>query len=281
MNTASHASNEADAACEKARGHMDSYLSRELPQETSREVERHLESCPQCAAELETRARVRAQLKAAVRATPVPVGLEAKVRRVVNTKVSRPRTGLWAVAAAATVIVCAALVGLLRERTNPEQAILNKTSGRLAAVLNVGLRDHLHCAVFRKYSKQPVAARQMAAELGPEFAGLVPLVQAKLPGDFRVIQGHHCSVGGRQYTHLIISGGAGGGKLVSLVLTRKLSGEWLSGGIYQAGVDRFQVVGFESHDYLAYVVSDLDAQQTLQLAANMAPTLREYLAHAG
>jgi ABC-type glutathione transport system ATPase component len=45
-------------------------------------------------------------------------------------------------------------------------------------------------------------------------------------------------------------------------------------------VDRFQVVGFESHDYLAYVISDLDAQQNLQLAANLAPTLREYLAHA-
>jgi hypothetical protein len=43
-------------------------------------------------------------------------------------------------------------------------------------------------------------------------------------------------------------------------------------------VDRFQVVGFESHDYLAYVISDLDAQQNLQLAADLAPALREYLA---
>jgi hypothetical protein len=60
-----------------------------------------------------------------------------------------------------------------------------------------------------------------------------------------------------------------------VVLTRKRSGESLSGGIHQAGVDRFQVVGFESHDYLAYVISDLDAQQNLQWAANLAPTLRE------
>ena len=180
------------AVCENLRGHLDAYLSRELSQETSREVERHLEICPQCAAEFETRARIRAQLQAAVRSTPVPPNLEAKVRRVLNAKVSRPRTGLWAVAAAAAVIVCVTLVGLLRERANPEQAILRKTSGRLAAVLNVGLRDHLHCAVFRKYSKQPVAARQMDADLGPEFAALVPLVQAKLPRDFRVIQGHSC-----------------------------------------------------------------------------------------
>jgi anti-sigma factor RsiW len=265
-------------ACENMREHLDAYLSRELPEETSREVQRHLESCALCAAELETRARVRAQLRAAVRATPIPIHLESKVKRSVRGRLARPRTGLWAVAAAALVIICVALVHQLRVASNPEEAILRKTSGRLAAVLNVGLRDHLHCAVFRKYSKQPEAAREMAAELGPSFADLVPLVQAKLPGNFRIIQGHRCDAGGRQYTHLIIAGGAGGGKIVSVILTRRQPGESLMGGIHQAGVDRFQVVGFESHDYLAYVISDLDAQQNLQLAADLAPALREYLA---
>ena len=267
-----------DSACQPVRAQLDAYLSRELPDETIRELERHLGSCPQCAAELEARARLRTQLQTAVRATPVPGGLEANVRRVVHDTAPRPRTGLWAVAAAAAVILCAVLVNILRVQMNPEEAILRKNSGRLAAVLNVGLRDHLHCAVFRKYSKQPEAAPQMAADLGPEFAGLTPLVQAKLPADFRVIQGHHCEAGGRQYTHFIIAGGAGGGKIVSLILTHRQPGESLSAGIYQAGVDRFQVVGFESHDYLAYVISDLDAQQNLQWAGNLAPTLREYLA---
>jgi anti-sigma factor (TIGR02949 family) len=267
-----------DAGCATARANLDAFLSRELPDQTSREVQRHLEICPQCAAELETRARVRTQLQAAVRATPVPVGLEGNVRRAVRGAVqsgaSRPRSGLWAVAAAAAVILCVALASRLRVQSNPEETILRKTSGRLAAVLNVGLRDHLHCAVFRKYSKQPVAGAQMAADLGPEFAGLVPLIQAKLPADFRVIQGHHCVAGGRQYTHLII---AGDGKIVSVVLTPRQPGESLNGGIHQAGVDRFQVVGFESHNYLAYVISDMDAQQNLRWAANLAPALREYL----
>ncbi|HXM39773.1 MAG TPA: hypothetical protein VN924_00890, partial [Bryobacteraceae bacterium] len=233
-----------------------------------------------CAAELETRARIRAQLQTAVRAAPLPLDLEAKVRRAVRRSVNapRPRTGLWAVAAAVLVIVCVSLANRLRLDSNPEEAILRKTSGRLAAVLNVGLRDHLHCAVFRKYSKQPEAAREMAADLGPGFADLAPLVQAKLTGDFRIIQAHHCNAGGREYTHFIITGGAGGGKIVSLVLTRRQPGERLIGGIHQAGVDRFQVVGFESRDYLAYVISDLDAQQNLQLAATLAPTVREYLA---
>jgi anti-sigma factor (TIGR02949 family) len=268
-----------NTACDKVRDHLDAYLSRELPEETSREVQHHLDACPQCAAELETRARIRTQLQDAVRATPVPAGFEVRVRRALNQTAPRPRTGLWAVAAAAAVILCVFLVNLLRNQANPEQAILRKASGRLTAVLNVGLRDHLHCAVFRKYSKQPLAASQMAADLGPGFADLLPRIQAKLPGDLRVIQAHHCEAGGRQYTHFIIAGvGRDNGKIVSLILTRREPGESLAGGIDQTGVDRFQVVGFESHDYLAYVISDMDAQQSLQLAASLAPTVREYLA---
>jgi hypothetical protein len=119
----------------------------------------------------------------------------------------------------------------------------------------------------------------MAKDLGPEFAGLVPLIQAKLPAHFQIIQAHLCKVAGREYTHFIIYGD---GKLVSLILTRTIPGEWLSDSIHQAGVDRFQVVGFESHDHLAYLISDMDAQQNLQWAANLAPTVRQYLAeHAG
>ena len=261
--------------CDMARAQLDAYLSRELPEEAAREVRRHLENCPQCAAELAARATLRAQLQAAVRASTVPAGLDARIRRAVRSdRPVRPRTGLWAVVAAAAVILCVFLGNQLRIRMNPEQAILRKASGPLAAILKVGLRDHLQCAVFRKYSKQPLPASQMAADLGPA-APLVPLVQAKLPHDFQVIQGHHCSAGGRQYTHLIMAGA--GGKMVSLILTRKQPGESLAGGIYQQGVDRFQVVGFESHGYLAYVISDLDAQQNLQWAASLAPALREYL----
>ncbi len=268
-----------DAACETVRAQMDAYLSNELPAPGGREIAHHLEGCSTCQAELATRTRVRAQLQDAVRATPVPDRLEDKIRRAVRGRHARPRTGLWAVAAAAAVILCAILIGLWRAQPSPEEAILRKTAGPLAAVLNVGLRDHLQCAVFRKYSKQPVPAAQMAAELGPGFADLAPLLAAKLPADFRIIQAHHCSAGRRQYTHFIIAGSRG--KLVSLILTRKQSGEWLSAGIHQAGVDRFQVAAFESQDFLDYVISDLDAEQDLRWAANLAPTVREYLAAHG
>jgi len=261
------------APCRELHVHLDGYLSSELPEQIRLEVQRHLESCPQCTAELAARTRLRAQLQTAVRATAVPSGLEANVRRALQH--SRPRTGLWAVAAAAAVVIGVALAGLWRTPSNPEDAILRKTPGRMATLFNVGLRDHLQCAVFRNYSKQPIPATEMAADLGPEFTPLAPLIQAKLPAGFRIIQAHLCSAAGRQYTHFIIYGG---GKLVSVILTRRRPNEVLGDGIHQTGVDRFQVVGFETGGYLAYVISDLDAGQNLQWAANLAPTLREYLA---
>jgi hypothetical protein len=47
-------------------------------------------------------------------------------------------------------------------------------------------------------------------------------------------------------------------------------------------VDRFQVVGFMSRDYLVYVISDLDASRNLQLEAILAPLVRGYVAaHEG
>jgi hypothetical protein len=261
-----------DAACGKARGYLDSYLSNELLVETNHEVLRHLEGCPKCTAELGTRARVRSGLQAAVRGTPVPEGLEARVQRAVRAQSRRTVAGWYTMAVAAMVIIGLAIVSLTRTKPGQEEAILNKASGRLAVMLNVGLRDHLHCAVFRKYDKA-------AVQLSPEIMDLARLVKVKLPGDFRVIQGHRCTAAGREYVHLIMTRGD---KVLSLLLTRKRPGESLSGGVYQEGVDRFQVVGFESHDYLVYIISDLDAQQNLQLAANIAPAVREYLAaHAG
>lgn len=272
--------NFGEAACEKIRGYLDSYLSNELLVETNHEVLRHLEGCPRCSAELNTRARVRTQLQGAVRNMAVPPDLQAKVQRAVRGQSRRTRAGLYTLAAAAIVIICLAILNLTRTKRTPEEAILQKTSGRLAVLLNVGLRDHLHCTVFRKYSKQPETLEQMAAHLGPEFAGLAPVVKAKLPGDFHIVQGHRCRAGDRRYVHFIMEGGDH--KLLSLILTQRQPGESLSGGIYQQGVERYQVVGFESHAYLVYIISDLDPQRNLQMAANLAPAVRAYLAaHAG
>jgi Putative zinc-finger len=262
------------AACERIRGHLDSYISNELLIETRHDVRQHLEACPHCTAELHARTGVRARLQAAVHSTPVPDGLRDKVRRAVGSSRRSTNLGLYLMAAAAVFLLCVALVARIRAHANPEDAILRKATGHLAPVLNVGLRDHLHCAIFRKYSKQPETASQMAGQLGPDFAGLAGVLRSQLPGDFVILEGHHCTAGNRQYVHFIVQRG---GHLLSVILTRARPDESLGGGLYQEGVDRYQVVGFESNGYLAYVISDLDVQDNLQLAATLAPALRAYL----
>ena len=261
--------------CEQIRALLDSYLDNTLPPESRQEVDRHIQTCPQCAALFAGAARARSHLRDAVLATPLPPGMETRVLAAVRGERSRPRTGLWAVAAAAAIVAVVFLIGVLRKPVSPEDAILRKTSGPYAAIFNVGLLDHLNCAFFRKYPKVPAPSAQLVADLGSSFGDLLPAVQSHLPAGFFIVEAHHCAVRGRAYTHFIISDGA---KLASLILTRPRHGEWLNDGLYQTGVDRFQIVGFESHDYLAYLVSDLEPQQSLQWAANLAPAVRQYLA---
>ncbi len=263
--------------CGKIREWLDAYISRELPPESVQQVAAHLRECPACAAEYDELVRLRSRLRDAVRATPVPPRLETRVRSTFAGERARPRTGVWAVVAAAAVIVCAVMIQQLTVVHDPEQAILHKASGRLAAIVRAGLRDHLECAVFRKYPRTPDPAAEMTAELGHEFADLLPLVSQKLWGDYRVIQAHICEAGGRHFTHFIIVGGPHASKTISVLLTRKEPGESVTEGIYQTGVDRFQVVTFQSHDYIAYVISDMDPQNNLQLAATLAPALRKFL----
>ncbi len=263
-----------DTPCEKTRRLLDSYLSNELMVETNHEVLRHLEGCPECAAELQTRARVRSHLKAAVQATSLPADLGSRILRTVRSR-RPPALERYMLVAAAVLLVCAGSLFVWGRGPGQERALLRQASVRMAAVLNVGLRDHLHCAVFRRYSKRPEDVGHMNAQLGPQYAGLVPLVKAHLRVGYQILQGHRCTAGGREYIHLIL---AGDGKLASVIVTRKRLGESFNGGVSQSGVDRYQVVGFDTPEYLVYVVSDLPAQQNLQMAASLAPSLREYLA---
>jgi hypothetical protein len=155
----------------------------------------------------------------------------------------------------------------------------------LAAVLKVGLGDHIHCSIFRKYPKDPPALEQMQAELGPAYAGLLPAVRAAVPDGYRIIMAHQCSYAGRNFIHLTFEKGGG---LLSLVIARKEAGESLSGlspvsqpsGIpmYQSAAGRFQVAGFDAGSFLAYyVVSDLKGTANLHIAANLAPAVRTFL----
>jgi anti-sigma factor (TIGR02949 family) len=284
-----------EGGCEKIRKYLDSYVSNELLVETNHDVLRHIENCTTCAAELDARTRVRTRLKAAVKNQSVPPELQVRIREHIHR--GRPHSWAgagwvrWAGAIAAVVLVCAGLwVNYSGERRiavtdRPAQnAYIQRISARMAAVLKVGLGDHIHCAVFRKYPKNPPSLEQMEADLGPAYQGLLPVVRGAVPDGYRVVMAHQCTYAGRKFIHFTFEKG---GDLISLVISRRNAGESMEGlapagepsgmPIYQSAAGRYQVAGFEAGGYLAYVVSDLKGHANLQVAAELGPNVREFL----
>ena len=47
--------------------------------------------------------------------------------------------------------------------------------------------------------------------------------------------------------------------------------------VYRTSSESYQVAGFESENYLAFVVSDLRGEMNLQIAAALAPGVRQLL----
>ena len=264
-----------EGACGKMRRYLDSYVSNELLVETNHEVLRHIESCPACAAEVKMLTQLRGRVKSAVEAQTVPPELQVRIRERIR---GRQSTGWlaadwtrWFAVAAATLLVCAAVwwrsagEKLPALTDGPAQgAYIQRVSASLSAVLKVGLGDHIHCAIFRKYPKNPPTPQEMEGKLGPSYQGLLPVVNAAAPAGYRVIMAHQCSYSGRKFVHLTLENN---GDLLSLVIARKEPGDSLEGlspateasgvSIYQSAAGRYQVAGFAAGDFLAYVVSDL------------------------
>lgn len=289
-----------EGACENTRKYLDSYISNELMVETNQDVLRHVESCPACAAELETRTRLRSRLKAAVNAQSVPPEFQVRIREQIRNHRSPGWPGFswlragWprvAMATAASLLVCAGIwVNYSWERMPPisdrpaQNAYIKKVSTTLAAVLKVGLGDHIHCSIFRKYPKDAPPVEKMEADLGPEYKGLLPVVRAAVPEGYRVVMAHRCGYAGRKFIHLTFENNGG---LLSLVVARKEDGESLASlapsaepsgvPIYQSAAGRYQVAGFEAGNFFAYVVSELKNKANLQIASSVAPGVREFL----
>jgi len=156
---------------------------------------------------------------------------------------------------------------------------------RLPRIETVGLADHLHCAVFRRFPQEYPAEAVAVQQLGPQFVQLVSMVKERMLGEYRVVMAHRCSYAGRHYVHFVLKSDS---KLLSLVITEKQPGESFSEmeassgsevsvPVYEVAAKRFQVAGFESQGYLAFIVSDLDRKNNLQIAENLAPLVAGFL----
>jgi hypothetical protein len=157
----------------------------------------------------------------------------------------------------------------------------------MAAVLKVGLGDHVHCAVFRKKSKTVPAVAEMEKDLGPAFQGLLPVVNAAIPEGYRIVMAHQCDYLKRHFVHLTLENN---GSLLSLVIARKQDGESFEGlapaptqgaiPMYESAAGSYQVAAFDAGNFFAYVVSDLNGRTNLQIASVLAPGVRDLLMKA-
>lgn len=271
--------------CERTRRQLDAYVSNELLVETASEVARHLAICPACSRELESRMRVREALRRAVLARPVPESLRAEVhRRLLQASPApfwRGSAARWATALAGIVLVSLSVLA------TGHWLKLRRGEQMLAAILKLGVSDHLECAIKgHNYPQVANSADQIRKKLGPQYAGLLQVVDERAPG-FQVLEGHVCSIAGspRKYVHFIARGK---GTILSVILTLR-EGESLppgkfpmlgaSGGVelYPARLEGMDVVGFESNEYFGFVVSDLGQEEMVQIAAAIAPALRNAL----
>ncbi|HXG65759.1 MAG TPA: zf-HC2 domain-containing protein [Blastocatellia bacterium] len=278
-------------SCRKVREYLDAYLDNELLVETSQEVAKHLEECPACSGALEARARVKSALKSAISRDAAPPVLQDKIRARLRRET--PGTGSqWTrmLSAAAAIIAIVGAWGVYQwwigRQAPAPSAPAQALAGPGAEVFQVGLGNHVHCALDRGFADRQFTPEEMTTKLGPEFAGLVALVKGKLPAAYRVTVGHRCRFEGREFVHLILKSD---GSVASLALTRK-NGEAFSRStlatvmevagtpIYQTRAGELDVVGFETRDHLAFVVSNLPRADNLTIAASLAPSVRDFLA---
>jgi len=231
------------------------------------------------------------RLRSAVQSVPVPPFLEARIRNHIRTAKPSlrwlPRLVPVTVAAAAVFgFVIAYQLGHLRLTVRSQESYIASVSTQIATLMRVGLGDHIHCSVFRKYPKNPPTTEEFVEKMNPQYVGLIPIVRSQVPDDYRMMLAHECRYHGRKFVHLSLMNDS---NMLSLVITRKAAGEsfttedmlpaLVQSGIpmYQTGVQRFQMTAFETRDYLVYFISDLGKQQNTDLMLALGPRVKDFL----
>lgn len=282
--------------CAETLRRLDRYMDEELDPTGEAGVGNHLESCPACRQELELRRRLRIRLKNAVDNSGSAPYLGTRVLASARASGQKQGWSAWRrqlAGAAAAAILAVGLTSVAYERGHlrltpgMRESYIAAISNRIPSILRVGLGDHVHCSVFRKFPKNPPAIAEMSESLGQEYRPLLEVVRAQVPDGFQIVMAHECSYHGRRFVHLTLKGDSG---LVSLVITRKQAGESFKDSelqsVFEAGglpvfpgrVQRFGISGFETGSHLAYLVSDLPDQSHSDLMLALAPGVHSVLA---
>ncbi len=274
--------------CKKINSYLDAYLDDELPSETHQEVLRHLESCPACGLEFAARERVKNALRQAIKKDVAPFALQQRIQKNLRKKSadSPLKLSRWVLAVAATLILGVMGLGVFKAIQSNRQSSSSLELARLQdhAVLQVGLGNHTHCAIDKGLANKHFTEAEMNTRLG-EFAGLVAQVKTQIPPTYEVVVGHRCKFNDRPFVHLILKDKE---KVVSVTLTTKNDEAFSNGALatrmqtagialHEARFDEYEVAGFEHNGYLAFVTSNLEKQENLELASSLAPMVQDFL----
>jgi hypothetical protein len=241
----------------------------------------------------EQEAALTVRLRNAAKSVQTPPFMEARIRAAIHSEPRTRRATGWRVVftTAAALVLCAISAleyehGALRFNRVSQDAYIASISAYVPRILRVGLGDHVHCAVYRKYPEHPENVQQMLVDLGPQFAPLLPTVRNRVPENLPLVMAHRCTYGHRQFVHFTFRDSD---RLLSLVISKKQDGESLSGSelgqaltesgipIYRSEAQRFQIAAFNAGEYFAYVISDLSTAQNSQIAAALSPDVRSFL----
>jgi len=284
--------------CEKSRENLDAYISGELLIETNQDVLQHLENCTVCCDSVLVRLRLKDRLKQTVSATPVPSDLrdrlETAIRRQASSRQGRAVWPHWSLAAA-VLLVLGLTVSALRlvNLRSPSAEITLATrdltvSEQAAALLKIGISDHIHCVMESRSDEEFLTSEQIAQEMGPHYQGLIPAVRKELPEGFFISTGHRCAVGEREFVHMVLKHGDA---IVSVAITENTGPGFPAGdsnvsSVEAAGIalhrdqlQSLQAIGFQAKGHLAFVVSSLGHEENLQIAARLAPPVSRFLEH--
>ena len=284
------------------------YLSGETTPEETVEVEAWLSAHPEVQVRLKESEGIRDRLRQAVANEPVPESLRENLLQTLATpnlirpdrqkrerKFPLPLPYLYG----AVGVVLLLIIGWFVFRSPNNEPDPGKTelasveaTNQIAELLQVGMNDHLQCAVaFHKGDIPEYGQEKMRAELAKrtetleeDFSSLIPIAQEKIE-EGKLLVAHKCTFGGRHYVHMILKGDE---NMISVIITRKQEGESLAARkgrgakvgnipIHHASLNGYEIAGFDTEQFLVYVASDLPEEKNLHIAAAVAEPVRDLL----
>lgn len=278
--------------CDDFRARLDLFQDKEMERAERALFEQHFASCSDCSTFAQQREAFRLRLRSAIRSVEAPPDLGHKVQFSISRE-GHPRGLFWlstgvlpaTMAVAAVLVIAAGAIYFWPQRDTAKPEVAFHYSDNVAPVMQVGLRQHVHCGVLREYPKEAPTLLELASAPGSN-AGLINAVESHAPEGLHVVMAHRCSFEGRDYTHVIARGG---GRLMSLLITKREGADVLGSDlkavaseldtpIYGAGARKdsrdYAIDFFATSGDLVYLVSDLDPAQNLAALRAMMPQVR-------